>query len=162
MKSGGHSGAGSQEEFASPTDADCHRGHVPVTQWDGHGRRTREVLAGLLTRCADQTAPRLTRGERVLFTAGEFWAAAMAGTIRTHLGQAPEGVLALAEQAFVEVGALRVATTLRVARINLVYANPPISHATIASAIESALAITHDRVDDLLARFANEQTWERL
>ena len=129
-----------------------------MTEWRGHSERTSAVLERLLTRCAGQAKPRLTRGERVLFTACEFWAAAMTESMRKHLGQAPESQLAAAEQAFIEVGARRVATTLRLARIDLTYANPPIAPAKIAGTIEEALATTEDPVDDLLAIFANEQT----
>jgi hypothetical protein len=133
-----------------------------MPDWLGHRGTTTVVLGELLTRCAGVDTPELAWEERVLFTACEFWAAAMNRELRQHLGKTASAELCAAEESFAEIGALHVATTLRLARLVLMEVTPAIPLQNVVGAIEDGLARTEDLVDDLIAQFAAGRPGDRL
>jgi hypothetical protein len=133
-----------------------------MTEWRGHLGTTTVVLEELLTRCAGVDTPEPAREERVLFTACEFWAAAMNRELRQHLATTADAGLRAAEESFAEIGALHVARALRRARFDLMEAAPRIPLRNVVTAIEDGLALAEDLVDDLIARFAAGRAGDRL
>lgn len=132
-----------------------------MAKWRGHRGTTTVVLEELLTRCSGVDTPDVAREERVLFTACEFWAAAMNRELRQHLATAADADLRAAEESFAEIGALHVAWALRLGRFVLMEATPRIPLQNVVNAIEDELARTEDLVDDLIARFAARRSRDR-
>ena len=85
---------------------DTWRGHFPITHF---------VLNALLNKRSRVNADGLSSAETVLLSACEFWSAAATRQLRLHLGPDPLPKLLVAFEAFSEIGAVRVASTLRVA-----------------------------------------------
>jgi hypothetical protein len=132
-----------------------------IAHWPGHQVQTSLVVEALLRRCAAESAPQVSRAERVLYTACEFWAAAMNRALRQHLGRPVVARLRAGEESFVTIGAHSVAATLRLARTDLTAVTPAVPLHKVVSGIEEALARTDDLVDELIAQFAIELLRQR-
>jgi hypothetical protein len=122
---------------------DTWRGHFPITHF---------VLRALLNKRNGADAADFSRAEAVLLAACQFWAAAATRQLPDYLGSSPVPKLLLAFEAFSEIGAVRVASALRVA----VGAYPDIgSPRGKALDLEARLLDTEDAIDRLIAQFAS-------
>src|ERR1700676_5286576 len=82
--------------------------------WRGHFPITNFVLHALLNKRAGADAAGFSRAEGVLLTACQFWAAVATHELAPYLAPQPVPTLVLAFEAFSEIGAVRVASALRV------------------------------------------------
>src|ERR1700686_2122024 len=122
---------------------DTWRGHFPITHF---------VLRALLNKRNGADAADFSRAEAVLLAACQFWAAAATRQLPGYLGSNPVPKLLVAFEAFSEIGAVRVASALRVA----VGAYPDIgSLRGKALDLEARLLDTEDAIDRLIAQFAS-------
>ena len=124
--------------------------------WRGHFPITNFVLHALLKKRAAADAAGFSRAEAVLLAACEFWAAVATHELALYLAPQPVQRLLLAFEAFSEIGAVRVASALRV-----VLGDRPEEHSSTwlrqqASDLEACLLDTEDAVDHLIAQFASE------
>lgn len=119
------------------------RGIYPITSF---------VLEALLRKRDGAPEGALSDGERTLLTAVEFWAAAAHGTLLAHLRPEVSANLAEAQNAFAEIGAVRVVSLLRVAGEELRSRSQPESD--VIDQLDERLARTDDNIEDLIARFA--------
>jgi hypothetical protein len=122
------------------------RGHFPITNFVLHALHKK--------RAAD--AAGLSRAEAVLLTACQFWAAVATHELALYLAPQPVPRLLLAFEAFSEIGAVRVASALRVVLAD----RPEVQSSTWlrqqALGLEPRLLDTEDAVDHLIAQFASE------
>jgi hypothetical protein len=122
---------------------DTWRGHFPITHF---------VLRALLNKRNGADAADFSRAEAVLLAACQFWAAAATRQLPDYLGSNPVPKLLVAFEAFSEIGAVRVASALRVA----VGAYPDIGALRgKALDLEARLLDTEDAIDRLIAQFAS-------
>jgi hypothetical protein len=122
---------------------DTWRGHFPITHF---------VLRALLNKRNDADAADFSRAEAVLLAACQFWAAAATRRLPEYLGSNPVPKMLVAFEAFSEIGAVRVASALRVA----VGAYPDTASLRgQALDLEARLLDTEDAVDRLIAQFAS-------
>ena len=124
-----------------------------MATWHGHAPITSEVLLSILER-AVAGANDLSRAERILYTACEFWAATAARTIVTHLGSEPADNLRDAVTAFSAIGAVRVASTLNTVVSDLSHDSTQQQARQRLSVLEDNLSNTTEPVDELIACFA--------
>ncbi len=120
---------------------DTWRGHFPITHF---------VLRALLNKRNGADAADFSRAEAVLLAACQFWAAAATRQLPDYLGADPVPKLLVAFEAFSEIGAVRVASALRVA----VGAYPDGALRGKALDLEARLLDTEDAIDRLIAQFA--------
>ena len=122
---------------------DTWRGHFPITHF---------VLRALLNKRDGADAADFSRAEAVLLAACQFWAAAATRQLPAYLGSDPVPKLLVAFEAFSEIGAVRVASALRVS----VGAYPDIGTPLgMTLDLEARLLDTEDAVDRLIAQFAS-------
>jgi hypothetical protein len=124
-----------------------------MREWRGHRPETCKVLLRLL-RKAGRDAHSVSKNERVLFIACEFWAAANNRTLGEHLGKEAITKLQEAEESFEIIGLADIATIVRLGYRDLTSAKPAISLSEVATRIEDALTSTDERVDESIAHFA--------
>jgi len=126
---------------------DTWRGHFPVINL---------VLQALLKKKAETETTDLSRAEVVLFNACEFWAAVGTRELAQYLGSRSVSRLLVAFEAFSEIGAVRVASALRI-EIGVWPDTPSpkwlLKH---AQELEGRLLDTEDSVDHLMAQYASE------
>lgn len=105
------------------------------------------------------SAPRhgLSPPEATLLTVCNFWHAVNTGSLLKELSPDALAPLTRAQEAFVRVGAIRVASTLRAAIAQLTRSEAPVEVRKTVVHIEDALSRTEDHVDDLIAHYAIEQ-----
>ena len=124
--------------------------------WRGHFPITHFVLHALLKKRAGADAADFSRAEAVLLAACQFWAAVGTHELAPYLAPQPVRTLTLAFEAFSEIGAVRVASALRVALGD----RPEVQTSTWlrqrAPDLEAQLLNTEDAVDHLIAQFASE------
>jgi hypothetical protein len=124
--------------------------------WRGHFPIINLVLQALLKKRAAAGATGLSRAEGVLLTACQFWAAVGTHELAAYLAAEPMATLILAYEAFSEIGAVRVASALRMA----VGERPDLKSSSgveqQAVALAARLLDTEDAVDHLIAQFASE------
>jgi hypothetical protein len=132
-----------------------------MTQWHGHTATTSASLLAFLAK-AQTSGTRFSHTERVLHTACEFWVAAVNHSLTRYLGNAPKIVLRDAEAGFAAIEIASVANILREARNNLLAATPSISAARVVAQLQQALDNLREPVDEMIGKFAAEQTWSRL
>lgn len=125
-----------------------------MAEWNSHAQATRDVLESILQRAVSEKTPGFSYSERALFTACEFWAAAMNRMLLQHLGRSAAVQLLVAKNAFTTIGAIEVAEILRRGRAELTQLPATTTLASVAPAIERALAMIRDPVDALIALFA--------
>jgi hypothetical protein len=122
---------------------DTWRGHFPITHF---------VLRALLNKRDGADAADFSRAEAVLLAACQFWAAAATRQLPDYLGSNPVPKLLVAFEAFSEIGAVRVASALRVA----VGAYPDRGSPRGPTLdLEARLLDTEDAIDRLIAQFAS-------
>jgi hypothetical protein len=124
--------------------------------WYGHFPITSFVLRALLKKRAAADAAGLSRAEGILLTACQFWAAMATRELALYLAPEPVPRLLLAFGAYSEIGAVRVASALRVVLAD----RPEMLSSTWlrqqAFDLEARLLDTEDAVDHLIAQFAAE------
>ena len=98
----------------------------------------------------------LSQDEQTLLTVCEFWRAVNSGTLVEELAIDAINQLMCAQEAFAGLGAIRIASTLRVAVAQLARAHSPERFQSIVAHTEEELSRTEDSVDALIARFALE------
>ena len=131
-----------------------------MPDWNGHERDTSAVLFDVLT-TATTGSGRISRADRVLFTACEFWAAARNGSLIDHLRRESSAQLRAAEAAFTVMGITKAATVLRLGRMALTESVPPVSLGRVVEFIETSLAELNEPVDRLIGAYAGQQVMER-
>ena len=105
---------------------------------------------------------RFSHTERVLHTSCEFWVAATSHTLARYLGGAPKVVLRDAEAAFAAIEIECVADVLRDARQALSALTPAVSAEQVLAQLQQTLDDLVENVDEMIGKFAAEQTWSRL
>ena len=130
-----------------------------MPNWEGHKPKTSEVLLDVITTAATGSA-KVSRGDRVLFTACEFWASARNRTLLEQLTDDAPAQLRAAEAAFTVIGLKKAASIVQHGRMSLSL-DTPVPLATVADTMEKALAAIDEPVDQMIADFADSQTLER-
>ena len=126
--------------------AETWRGIYPITSF---------VLEALGRKRDSGRENALSEPEKLLLQAVEFWAAAAHGTLETYLKPDPAAKLLGALHAFEGIGAVRVASLVRVAAESFAKREGPrVSTAAVIAQLDERLARTDDNVDDLIARYA--------
>jgi hypothetical protein len=125
---------------------DTWRGHFPITHF---------VLRALHNKRASANAADFSRAEEVLLAACQFWAAASSRQLALYLDPDPVAKLLVAFEAFSEIGAVRVASALRVAAGDCSDAPSSIWLRQKALDLEAHLLDTDDAIDRLIAQFAS-------
>jgi hypothetical protein len=131
-----------------------------ISNWKGHKPTTSAVLLDVLTTATTGSA-KVSRSDRVLFTACEFWASASNGTLLGQLSDDAAPQLRAAEAAFTAIGLTKTAGIVQSGRIALAACDSPKSLQQVAEAIERALSTVDEPVDQMIAEFADRQTLER-
>jgi hypothetical protein len=122
--------------------------------WRGHFPIINFVLHALLKKRAADAAG-FSRAEAVLLTACQFWAAAATHELAPYLAPEPVPRLLLAFEAFSEIGAVRVASALRIVLGDRPEAQSSAWLQQQARDLEARLLDTEDAVDQLIAQFAS-------
>jgi len=120
------------------------RGHYPITSF---------VLEALSKRQSSDGSVDFTHAERVIFVACAFWAASARGSLLDYLGDEAIARLNTAKEAFSAIGAVRVASVLRLRIDDLMQSIAPPRLARIVTKIEDQLAHSEDDVDQLIAAY---------
>jgi hypothetical protein len=124
--------------------------------WRGHFPITNFVLGALLKKRAAADPADFSRAEAVLLEACQFWQAVATHRLAQFLAPEPAPGLILAFEAFSEIGAVRVASALRV----VLHDRPELQSSTWLERqvldLEAHLLDTEDAVDHLIAQFAHE------
>jgi hypothetical protein len=128
--------------------------------WRGHFPITHFVLHALLNKRAGADAADFSRAEAVLLTACQFWAAVATHELALYLAPEPVPRLLLAFEAYSEIGAVRVASALRVALGDRPEVQSSAWLRQQALDLEARLLNTEDAVDHLIAQFASEHMEE--
>jgi hypothetical protein len=128
--------------------------------WSGHKPATSAVLLDVITTAATGSA-QVSRADRVLFTACEFWASARNGSLLGQLTDEPLTQLRAAEAAFTVIGLKKAADIVQRGRMALMKTSPPVPLKVVADSIEGDLATLDEPVDQMIADFANKQALNR-
>jgi len=129
--------------------------------WDGHKPATSAVLLDVITTAATGSA-KVTRADRVLFTACEFWASARNGSLLSQLSDDPVNQLRAAEAAFTVIGLRNAAGIVQRGRMDMMRTNPPVPLQAVTETLEKELAMLDEPVDQMIADFADKQALDRL
>jgi len=129
--------------------------------WDGHKPATSAVLLDVITTAATGSA-KVTRADRVLFTACEFWASARNGSLLSQLSEDPVNQLRAAEAAFTVIGLRNAAGIVQRGRMDMMRTNPPVTLQAVTETLEKELAMLDEPVDQMIADFADKQALDRL
>jgi len=131
-------------------------GHALGTQaWNGHLPVTRARLTSILERVVHGAA-QFTLAERVLVTACEFWALAMAGELHTQSEKTIMGKLRFAAMVYESIGADGVASALATAHGDLARMQAKLQRKQRLQQLEAELLGAAQAMDALLARFAQQ------
>lgn len=122
---------------------DTWRGHFPITHF---------VLRALMNKRNGVDAANFSGAEAILLAACECWAAVATRQLAHYLGPSAECKLLVACEAFSEIGAVRVASALRVVASDC---QAILSLPEITLELEARLLDTEDAVDHLIAQFAS-------
>ena len=125
--------------------AETWRGIYPITSFVLQALERQDVLAD-------------SRRERVLRRVAGLWAAAARGELPLYLGGHPRQQLAEARRAFVALGAVRTASLIRSAMDALGAGSNALRAAAVLARLDDALARTEDNIDELIARYAGNET----
>jgi uncharacterized protein YjiS (DUF1127 family) len=129
--------------------------------WEGHQPATSARLLDVMTTATSGSA-KVSRSEKALFTACEFWASARNRNLLGQLSDEAITQLRAAEASFTVIGLIQIAGVLRRARIDLTETDPPPPLHTVVENIEKCLADSGEPVDEVLAEFASELARNRL
>jgi hypothetical protein len=142
--------------------AGCHLPRKETTgDWEGHQPATSARLLDVMTTATSGSA-KVSRSEKALFTACEFWASARNRNLLGQLAEDAIGQLRAAEASFTVIGLTDVAGVLRRARAQLTETDPPSALRDVVNTIEERLADTGEPVDQALADFASQLARDRL
>jgi hypothetical protein len=128
--------------------------------WGGHKPATSALLLDVITTATTGSA-KVSRADRVLFTACEFWASARNGTLLGQLSDDPVTQLRAAEAAFTVIGLRKAASIVQSGRLEMMKTSPPVPLKVVTDAIERELATLDEPVDQMIADFANKQALDR-
>jgi len=128
--------------------------------WEGHEPDTSARLLDVLVTATTASA-KVSRSDRILFVACEFWAAARNRSLLEQLRDDALPQLRAAEEAFTVIGLPKTAGCLRLARMALTDVDPPTPLETVAVNIEDWLEGVDEPVDQVIAEFAKKQASER-
>lgn len=128
--------------------------------WEGHKPATSALLLDVITTAATGSA-KVTRADRVLFTACEFWASARNGSLMSQLSDDPVGQLRAAEAAFTVIGLKKAAGIVQRGRMDMMRTAPPVPLQAVTEALEKELASLDEPVDQMIADFADSQALGR-
>ena len=131
-----------------------------ITDWEGHNPTTSAVLLDVMTTATTGSA-KVSRSDRVLFTACEFWASARNHTLFEQLSDDAVPQLVGAEAAFIAIGLTEAARIVNHGRRALAQLDRPGSLRDVAKIIEKSLAEIAEPVDQMIAEFANAQSSSR-
>jgi hypothetical protein len=126
---------------------DTLRCHFPITNF---------VLHALIKKKTEAETIDFSRAEGILFNACQFWAAVATRELARYLGSRSVPRLLVAFEAFSEIGAVRVASVLRIVIANCPETPSPKLLLQHALDLEARLLDTEDSVDHLIAQFASE------
>jgi hypothetical protein len=132
-----------------------------MTKREGHRASTSASILDMLNE-ARAAGRRFSHTERVLHTSCEFWVATVDRRLERYLGAIPGIVLRDAEAAFAAIEIPRVADVLREARINPLLSASPVGLRRVVAGLQRALDSLEIPVDEMIRKFALEQTWSRL
>ena len=132
-----------------------------IGNWEGHQPATSARLLDVMTTATSGSA-KVSRSEKVLFTACEVWASARNRNLLGQLSDDAITQLRAAEASFTVIGLTQVAGVLRHARIDLTGTDPPPPLHNVVENIEKCLADSGEPVDQALADFASELARDRL
>ena len=138
-----------------------------MISWRGHFPITYFVLQALLKKKADAETNDFSRAEGVLFNLCEFWVAVATRELTTYLGGRSVPRLLVAFEAFSEIGAVRIASALRIVIRDWPEAPTANWLQEHAIELEARLLDTEDSVDQLIAQFAsahlanNSSEWQQ-
>jgi len=132
-----------------------------MTRPHGQTATTSASLLKILQK-AQAAGTRFSHTERVMHTACEFWIAAVNHSLNRYLGIIPKIVLRDAEAAFAAIEISSVANILREARNSLMAATPAIPTEHAVAQVQQSLDRLEESVDEMIGKFAAEQTWSRL
>jgi len=139
--------------------------HLPskdtAGNWEGHQPATSARLLDVMTTATTGSA-QVSRSEKALFTACEFWASARNRNLLSQLAEDAITQLRAAEASFTVIGLTQVASVLRGARVDLMATTPPASLRDVVENVEDCLAASDEPVDQVLADFASELARDRL
>jgi hypothetical protein len=148
-----------------PDHGDYKGFHMPrqdtTGNWEGHQPATSERLLDVMTTATSGSA-KVSRSEKALFTACEFWASARNRNLLGQLSDDAITQLRAAEASFTVIGLTQVASVLRCARIDLTETDPPPALRGVVENIEKRLEDSDEPVDQALAEFAGELARNRL
>ena len=128
--------------------------------WAGHKPATSALLLDVITTAATGSA-KVSRADRVLFTACEFWASARNGSLLSQLSDDAVTQLRAAEAAFTVIGLKKAAGIVQRARMDMMKTSPPVPLQAVADNLEKELATLDEPVDQMIADFANNQALDR-
>lgn len=128
--------------------------------WEGHEPDTSARLLDVIVTATTGSA-KVSRSDRILFVACEFWAAARNRSLLEQLRADPIAQLRAAEEAFNVIGLPKAAGCLRLGRLALADFDPPIQLKNVAENIESWLEDVDEPVDQVIAEFAKNQANDR-
>ena len=128
--------------------------------WEGHKPATSALLLDVITTATTGSA-KVSRADRVLFTACEFWASARNGSLLSQLSEDPVTQLRAAEAAFTVIGLRTAAGIVQRARMDMMKTSPPVPLQIVANNLEKELAALEEPVDQMIADFANNQALDR-
>ena len=128
--------------------------------WEGHKPATSALLLDVITTAASGSA-KVSRADRVLFTACEFWASARNGSLLGQLSDNPVTQLRAAEAAFTVIGLRAAAAIVQRGRVDMMKTSPPVPLKVVIDNIERELAALEEPVDQMIADFANKQASDR-
>jgi hypothetical protein len=111
---------------------------------------------------ATSGSAKVSRSEKALFTACEFWASARNRNLLGQLAEDAIGQLRAAEASFTVIGLTAVARVLGRARVQLTETDPPPALRDVVNTIEERFADTGEPVDQALADFASQLARDRL
>jgi hypothetical protein len=129
--------------------------------WEGHQPATSARLLDVMT-TATSGAAKVSRSEKALFTACEFWASARNRNLLGQLSDNAITQLRAAEASFTVIGLTQIAGVLGRARADLTETDPPPALCDVVEKIEKCLADSGEPVDHALADFASELARNRL
>src|SRR3984893_9694976 len=104
---------------------------------------------------------KVSRADRVLFTACEFWASARNGSLLGQLSDDPVTQLRAAEAAFTVIGLTKAAGIVQRGRLEMMKTSPPVPLQVVTDNLEKELAALDEPVDQMIADFANKQASDR-
>jgi hypothetical protein len=133
--------------------------HMPrqdtTGNWEGHQPVTSARLLDVMTTATSGSA-KVSRSEKALFTACEFWASARNHNLLGQLSDDAITQLRAAEASFTVIGLTQAASVLRRARLHLTETDPPPALSDVVENIEKCLGDSGEPVDQALAEFAGE------